>query len=67
MSEMPAGYDDWKTTDPREYACEVCGVDCRYLPRSWFCENGNCPHGRQGKDPDVAYDERRDEQMERDR
>ena len=59
MSEMPAGYDDWKTTDPREYQCETCGRYKQYEPS---CDVPECPHGLY-VDPDQAYDEWRDRQM----
>jgi hypothetical protein len=55
-------YDDWKTTDPREYKCEMCGADTRHA-RRLYCWEPDCPHGLY-VDPDRAYDEWRDRQME---
>ena len=62
MSEMPAGYDDWKTTDPREYQCETCGADSRYTRGNFSCNQPDCPHGLY-VDPDQEYNEWRDRQM----
>jgi hypothetical protein len=63
---LPRNYDDWKTTDPAD----------RYLKPEDEEEDENCTCSTtlrsrrnclvHGVDPDHAYDEWRDRQMERD-
>jgi len=61
---LPRSYDDWKTTNPadrfltNEDEDEDCTCDITLRSRR------NCPV--HGIDPDYAYDEWRDRQMEKD-
>jgi hypothetical protein len=56
-------YDHWKTTDPREDECALCGGSPRYLrPHSYICDDPECPCGIY-RDPDEAYDRMRDEEL----
>ncbi len=58
-------YDHWKTTDPREDECPLCGGSAAYarVRSNYPCGDPNCPCGLY-RDPDEAYDRMRDERME---
>ena len=60
------GYDAWKTRLPDDDGkeCPSCGEWMVYFSsaRGWVCEH--CEE-REAPDPDRAYDEWRDRQMER--
>lgn len=57
------GYDEWKTTDPRDYCCEHCGADPRYEGRDgWQPDRctGECNRG--WRDPDAEMEQRREDE-----
>ncbi len=61
MTEMPAGYDDWKTHNPDDDRCEFCGAHPNESRHGWAPEacTGKCRTS--WRDPDYEYDKMRDE------
>lgn len=63
MTEMPPGYDTWKTMSPYDEnpCCEFCGASDREAAKGWQPDHCTGECRRSWRDPDAEYDAMRDD------
>lgn len=62
MSGLPAGYDNWRISNPEDDRCEFCGVHPRECRGGWQPDRCTGECGRSWRDPDYERDLRMEDE-----